>query len=69
MGEPFIGSEAVASGSVTRYALRSRFFAIHPDVYVAADTELTAGLRAHAAWLWSGRRGVVAGQSASALHG
>jgi hypothetical protein len=69
MGEPFIGSEAVASGIVTPYALRSRFFAMHPDVYVAPDTELTAGLRAHAAWLWSRRRGVVAGHSASALHG
>jgi hypothetical protein len=42
MGEPFIGSEAVASGIVTPYALRSRFFAMHPDVYVAPDTELTA---------------------------
>lgn len=69
MGEPFIGSEAVASGVVTRYALRSRFLAIHPGVYVAAGTELTAGQRAHAAWLWSRRRGVVAGRSASALHG
>jgi hypothetical protein len=69
MREPFIGSEAVASGIVTRYALRRRFVSIHPDVYVAADTELTAGLRAHAAWLWSRRRGVVAGRSASALHG
>jgi hypothetical protein len=69
MREPLIGSQAVASGIVTPYELRSRFFAIHPDVYVAVDTELTAGLRAHAAWLWSRRRGVVAGHSASALHG
>jgi hypothetical protein len=69
MGEPFIGSEAVASGIATKYALRSRYVPIHPDVYVAADTELTVGLRAHAAWLWSRRRGVVAGRSASALHG
>jgi hypothetical protein len=68
MREAFIGSEAVASGIVTPYALRRRFVSIHPDVYVAADTELTAGLRAHAAWLWSRRRGVVAGRSASALH-
>jgi hypothetical protein len=49
MGEPFIGSEAVASGIATKYALRSRFVPIHPDVYVAADTELSARLRAHAA--------------------
>jgi hypothetical protein len=69
MGEPFIGSEAVASRHVTPYALRSRFVAIHPDVYIAGGTELTAGLRAHAAWLWSRRRAVIAGSSASALHG
>ncbi|MGH3635201.1 hypothetical protein [Mycobacterium sp.] len=69
MGEPFIGSEAVASGRVTPYALRSRYVAIHPDVYVPAKTERTAVLRARAAWLWSRRRGVVAGRSASALHG
>ncbi|BAX94618.1 hypothetical protein MSG_04503 [Mycobacterium shigaense] len=46
---PFIGSEAVASGSVTPHALRSRFVAIHPAVYLPAGTELTARLRAHAA--------------------
>jgi hypothetical protein len=69
MEKPFIGSEAVASGVVTPYALRRRYFAIHPDVYVPTGTELTAGLRAGAAWLWSPRRGVAAGRSASALHG
>jgi very-short-patch-repair endonuclease len=66
---PFIGSEAVASGIVTPYALRSRFVAIHPDVYLPTGTELTARSRAHAAWLWSRRRGIVAGSSAAALHG
>ncbi|MCW2686187.1 MAG: hypothetical protein JWR37_1077 [Mycobacterium sp.] len=69
MGEPFIGSEAVASGRLTPYALRSRFVAIHPDVYAPKGTEPTAVIRARAAWLWSRRRGVVAGRSASALHG
>ncbi|OBF51717.1 hypothetical protein A5756_17950 [Mycobacterium sp. 852002-53434_SCH5985345] len=68
MREPFIGSEALASGALTRYRLRSRFVALHPDVYVERDTDLTAVTRAHAAWLWSRRRGVVAGQSAAALH-
>ncbi len=69
MGEPFIGSEARASGAVTRHELRSRFVAVHPDVYVPNGTILTPTVRAHAAWLWSRRRGVVAGQFASALHG
>lgn len=69
MGAPFIGSEAVASGALTPYGLRSRFVAVHRDVYVPRGTELTAIVRARAAWLWSQRRGVVAGRSASALHG
>lgn len=69
MEAPFIGSEAVANARLTPYALRSRFVAVHPDVYVAKGTRPTAVLRAKAAWLWSRRRGVVAGQSAAALHG
>ncbi|WP_422744540.1 hypothetical protein ACN27E_21470 [Mycobacterium sp. WMMD1722] len=69
MGEPFIGSEAVAARRLTPYQLRSRFVAVHPDVYVPIGTELTAAGRASAAWLWSRRRGVVAGRSAAALHG
>lgn len=69
MREPFIGSEAIVSGALTPYQLRSRFRALHPDVYVALGTDLTATTRARAAWLWSRRRGVIAGQSASAVHG
>ena len=69
MCEPFIGSEAVRSGALTAYRLRSRCIAIHPDVYLPTGTDLTATTRARAAWLWSRRRGIVAGHSASALHG
>ncbi|MCW2554091.1 MAG: hypothetical protein JWR78_3872 [Mycobacterium sp.] len=69
MGEPFIGSEAVAAGRVTPYQLRSKFDAVHRDVYLPRGSELTAATRATAAWLWSGRAGVIAGQSAAALHG
>jgi hypothetical protein len=69
MGEPFIGSEAVATGRITPYQLRSRFVSVYPNVYVPAGTELTAAMRARAAWLWTRRRGVVAGRSAAALHG
>jgi len=65
----FIGTEALRSGAVSPYALRSRFVALYPDVYLPTDAEITAITRAKAAWLWSGRRGVVAGQSAAALHG
>jgi hypothetical protein len=69
VGEPFLGSEALASGALTRHRLRSRFVALHPDVYRPPGTDLTAVQRAYAAWLWSRRRGIVAGQSAAALHG
>jgi hypothetical protein len=68
MGDPFIGSEALASGRLTPYALRSRFVAIYPDVYLQTNAELSATTRAQAAWLWSRRQGVIAGQSAAALH-
>jgi hypothetical protein len=67
--EPFIGSETVASGALTAYELRTGFVAIHRDIYMPRDLELSAIVRARAAWLWSKRRGVIAGHSASALHG
>jgi hypothetical protein len=54
---------------MTPYELRTGFTAIHRDVYVPRCTEITAVVRARAAWLWSRGRGVVAGRSASALHG
>ena len=69
MIEPFIGSEALASGTLTRHRLRTGFVAVHQDVYVPADTELTAAVKAKACWLRSRRRGVLAGFSASAVHG
>jgi hypothetical protein len=69
MEGPFIGSEAVAAGALTKSELRSRYTRLFRDVYVGAETEVTAALRAKAGWLWSRRRGVVAGFSASALHG
>ena len=69
MGEPFIGSEAVAAGITTHSQLRSRYMRVFRDVYVLEGTELTPTLRAHAAWLWSRRRGVIAGFSAAAIHG
>ncbi|MGV9798910.1 hypothetical protein ACWDTP_12720 [Mycobacterium sp. NPDC003449] len=69
MADPFIGSEALTARTVTRHALRTQFVAVHRDVYVANGTRPTAVLRAKACWLRSNRRGVLAGFSASALHG
>ena len=69
MTVPFIGSEALTSRALTPYALRSRFAALYPDVYLPPEAQMTAAMRARAAWLWSRRRGIVAGRSAAALHG
>ncbi|MBX7434410.1 hypothetical protein JDV09_20245 [Mycobacterium sp. Y57] len=69
MGDPFIGSEAVRAARLTPYALRSRYRAVLPDVYLAAGTGITAVTRAKSAWLWTHRGGVMAGRSAAALHG
>lgn len=66
--EPFIGSEALAAGSLTRHQLRTRFRAVHQDIYVPADVQLDPILRAKACWLRSRRRGVLVGFSAAALH-
>ena len=71
MGEfdrPFLGSEAVAQGRVGSGQLR-RFTRLYRNVYIDASVPLDAAHRAHAAWLWSGRVGVVAGLSAAAMHG
>lgn len=69
MADPFLGSEALAAGLLTPYELRSRYAALHKDVYMLKGAELTAVLRAKAAWLRSRRRGILAGFSASAMHG
>ncbi len=69
MAEPFIGSEAVANGDVVKSALRTRYTKLFRDVYVCSGAELTPLVRARAGWLWSRRRGIVAGLSASAVHG
>lgn len=69
MGEPFLGSEAVARGTLTRGRLSTGYVRLFRDVYVSRDADVTAALRARAGWLWSGRQGVVAGFAAAALHG
>lgn len=69
MAEPFLGSEALAAGRLTRGGLAAAHTRLYPDVYLANGIEVNAVDRARAAWLWSRRRGVVAGFSAAALHG
>ncbi|WP_102145174.1 hypothetical protein [Mycobacterium hubeiense] len=67
--QPFIGSVAIANGLLKKHQLRAHFRALFPDVYIAEDVALTLGTRAHAGWLWSRRQGVIAGLTASAMHG
>jgi hypothetical protein len=69
MNEPFVGSAAIAAGQLTKYQLHSRHLRLLPDVYLPRDAEVTAVVRGKAAWHWTGRRGVVAGLSAAAVHG
>jgi hypothetical protein len=70
MDDVFVGSEAVRHRTLSRYQLRVNFRAIYPDVYLAAcPAPSSLRTRSAAAWLWSDRRGVLAGLAAAALHG
>ena len=66
---PIIGSEALASGELTRGQLRWNYTAVHPDVYLPNGLLRTLSVNTRAAWLWSGRRGIIAGCAAAALNG
>lgn len=69
MGEPFVGTEAIACGLLTKNQLETRYTRLFRGIYIDRDAELTAAVRAKAGWLWTGRRGIVAGFSAAAVHG
>lgn len=68
MGEPVIGTEAVADGIVTSHGLRRRYRPIYPNVH-APEGNLTLRDRTIGAWLWSQRTGIITGLAAAALHG
>jgi hypothetical protein len=65
--KPFIGSDAVRRGELTRRGLARRHVALYRDVYVPGDLEVTAQIRAQAAWLATGA--TMCGVSAAALVG
>lgn len=69
MAIPFIAREVLDTGRLTRHQLRTRHAVVYPGVYAEAGVPLTARDRAKAAWLWSKRRGILAGRSAAAMHG
>lgn len=56
-------------GRLSPYQLRVGFRAIYPDVYLGEAATPSLRTRCAGAWLWSGRRGIVAGLAAAALHG
>jgi hypothetical protein len=69
MGEVFRGSEALASGRLTRHELQRWHRTVFRGIYSPKQSTLSLRDRAEAAWLASDRRGVIAGVAASALHG
>jgi len=69
MGEVFVGTEAIARGTVTRHELARWYRPIYPNVYALRGRELSLADRAIGAWLWSKRTGIVTGTAASALYG
>jgi hypothetical protein len=69
MESPFIGTEAVRGGTLTRHELQRSCTRVYRNVYVRRGSELSAESRAVAAWLWAGKNAVVAGNSAAALLG
>jgi hypothetical protein len=66
---PFIGAEALSRAAIPERAMRRSFEQLYPGIFVPRGIEPSARQRAEAAWLWSGRRGVMAGQSAAAMLG
>jgi hypothetical protein len=69
MDEVFVGGDRLASGQLTRGQLRWNYAPLFPGVYVPKSAAASLRARTVGAWLWSGRRGVVAGRAAAALHG
>jgi hypothetical protein len=67
--EPFIGSEALACGALTRHHLRTQYRAVLPDVYLSRRTQPSLEQRIAAAWLWSRGMATIVGAAAAALHG
>lgn len=49
--------------------MRWNYRQVHRDIYLPKDADRTLWDNIHAAWLWSGRRAVIGGLAAAALHG
>ncbi len=66
---PMRGWEAVEADLLSARELRRFYTPVYPAVHIPRGAELSAAQRAIAAWLWSSRRGVIAGLSAAAILG
>jgi hypothetical protein len=64
-----VGGEAVARGELSAYELRRGYQALFRGVHLPALREPSLRDRTLAAWLWSKKRGVIAGAAAAALNG
>ena len=69
MGEIFVGTEALASGVMSRHELVRWYRPFFRNVYAPRGRQLTLHDRATGAWLWSKRRAMITGVAASAIHG
>jgi hypothetical protein len=67
--QPFRGGDAMRRGLVTRNDLRRRYRRIFRDVYLDCEVEMTAAIKANAAWLAAGPGVTLAGMSAAAALG
>jgi hypothetical protein len=66
---PIVGSEAVASGALSRGQLRWNYRSIFPDIYLPRLADRSLEAMTVGAWLWSGQRSTITGRAAAALHG
>ncbi len=69
MSGPFLAAEALAAGDLTFRELRRFHAGVYPGVWAPRGVDLSPVDRGRAAWLWSGRRAVLGGLSASAALG
>ncbi|EHB59201.1 hypothetical protein MycrhDRAFT_1637 [Mycolicibacterium rhodesiae JS60] len=69
MRKLIVGSQARLTRAVTEHELRRQYVRMHRDIYVPKGYSPDLVDVIDGAWLRSGRRGVVAGIAASALHG
>ena len=69
MRKLIVGSQARRARAVTEYELRRGYVRMYRDVYVPKGYSPDLVDVIDGAWLRSGRKGVVAGIAASALHG